>query len=106
MLSELLEVAMLLAFGFAWPASIMKSVRARTARGKSIAFLLIVAFGYCCGIGAKFASGKVNYVMIFYLINLLAVGIDTSLYFRNRNLDRLALAACPTPENAAPDEKR
>lgn len=89
MLSELLEVAMVLSFGAAWPASIVKSLRSRTAKGKSIAFLLIIAFGYLCGIGSKFATGRVSYVVLFYIINLAAVCIDTALYFRNRRLDRM-----------------
>ncbi len=92
MSSELLEVAMLLAFGAAWPASILKSVNSRSAKGKSLTFLLIVEFGYLCGLASKFAGGKVNYVVFFYLLNLTAVGIDIALYFRNRRLDRLRAA--------------
>lgn len=91
MWAQLLEVAMLLAFGAAWPASILKSYRSRTAKGKSIGFLLLVSFGYLCGMCSKFVSGHVTYVVIFYAINLLAVAVDIVLYFRNRHLDSLAL---------------
>ena len=87
MLAELLEMAMVIAFGAAWPASILKSYRSRTAKGKSIAFLLIVAVGYLCGIGSKFAANSVSYVVVFYILNLLAVSTDILLYFRNRRLD-------------------
>ncbi len=90
MLAELFEVAMVLSFGAAWPASILKSIRTRTARGKSLAFMIIISFGYLCGIVSKFASGNVNYVVIFYVINLLAVATDLVLYFRNRRLDALS----------------
>ncbi len=90
MLSELLEVAMVVAFGAAWPASILKSWRSRTAKGKSIVFLSIVSFGYACGIASKFSSGAVNYVVVFYAINLVFVLTDMALYFRNQRLDRLA----------------
>ena len=90
MLSELLEVAMVISFGVAWPASIAKSYRSRTAKGKSIAFLSIIACGYACGVASKFTSGNVNYVVIFYIINLIAVLIDILLYFRNQGLDRSA----------------
>ena len=90
MTSELLEVAMVVAFGTAWPASIAKSYRSRTAKGKSIAFLSIIACGYACGVASKLVSGNVNYVVTFYIINFIAVSIDILLYFRNQRLDRLA----------------
>lgn len=89
MLSELLEAIMILSFGAAWPFSIVKSYRSRTAKGKSLFFMLVVEFGYLCGIASKFASGNISYVLIFYFFNLFAVGIDLALYFRNRRLDAL-----------------
>ncbi len=96
MLAELLEVAMVLSFGAAWPASILKSLRSRTARGKSLSFLFIIAFGYLCGIASKFASGSVSYVVAFYIINLVAVSIDLALYFRNRRFDAMTPIPAPT----------
>lgn len=98
-MAEFFEVMMMVLFGLGWPASILKSYRSRTARGKSIAFLFIIAVGYLCGILAKVAAGKVNYVVIFYVINTLAVLTDASLYFRNRRLDELA--PVPVPETKA-----
>ena len=90
MLAGILEVAMLLSFGAAWPASILKSWHSRTAKGKSIAFLLIITLGYLCGIGAKIAGGNVNYIVFFYVLNTLAVTTDIALYCRNRRLDGIA----------------
>ncbi len=88
LLPGLLESAMLVAFGAAWPANIIKSLKSRTAKGKSLAFLLIVTVGYLCGIAAKVAAGTINYVLVFYLINICMVGFDTGLYFRNARLDK------------------
>lgn len=90
MWQNLLESLMLVSFGAAWPTSILKSWRCRTARGKSLSFLLIVEFGYLSGLAAKLTASAVNYVAIFYVVNMLAVGIDILLYFRNRRLDALA----------------
>ncbi len=92
MLSELLEVVMIIAFGAAWPASIVKSYRSRTTKGKSIAFVLIISFGYICGIASKFVSGNVNFTVVFYMINLLFTSTDVCLYIRNLRLDRAASA--------------
>jgi lipopolysaccharide export LptBFGC system permease protein LptF len=88
-MSEFLEVLMVLSFGAAWPASILKSLRAKTTKGKSLFFLMIVMFGYICGIGSKIFLGKVNYVLIFYVINLLMISIDLGIYYRNYKLDMM-----------------
>ncbi len=88
LLSNILESGMLLAFGVAWPVNIAKSLQSRTAKGKSISFLLIVIFGYICGISAKLAAGAINYVLFFYFLNIVMVSIDAGLYFRNLRLDK------------------
>ena len=82
-MSQILEVIMVLAFGFAWPTSIINSIKARTAKGKSPFFLAIIIFGYVCGIGSKFLSGNLNYI-----INLIMVSTDLLIYFRNKKLDK------------------
>ena len=87
-LAQILEAFMVLSFGAAWPVSILKSYQARTAKGKSPFFLGIIIFGYICGIISKFVAGNTNYVVIFYLINLVMVSLDLLLYFRNLKLDR------------------
>ena len=43
-MAELLETFMVLAFGVSWPISIYKSYTSKTAKGKSLAFLLLI---YC-----------------------------------------------------------
>ena len=41
-MSEILEVVMIVSFGASWPMNVMKSWKARTAKGKSIAFLCLI----------------------------------------------------------------
>lgn len=86
-MSQILEVMMMVSFGFAWPTSIANSLKARTAKGKSPFFLAIIIFGYMCGIASKFIGGNINYVVIFYVINLVMVSIDLGFYFRNKKID-------------------
>lgn len=88
-MAEILEIAMVLSFGAAWPLSIIKSYRARTAKGKSPIFLVVILFGYVCGVLSKFVSGNINYVVFFYVLNFVMVSIDLVLYFRNLKLDKL-----------------
>lgn len=87
--SGILEVAMLLCFAAAWPVSIRKSLRSRTARGKSLGFMLILELGYVFGILNKYFTDSMNYVVIFYVINICLVATDVILYFRNRRLDMI-----------------
>lgn len=89
MLAEILEMVMMISFGLAWPASIMRSYRSRTTKGKSIAFLLAIDVGYLCGIASKFVAGNVSFVVVFYIFNFLAVSLDAALYFRNLRIDRM-----------------
>ncbi|MDR2488660.1 MAG: hypothetical protein LBD42_04110 [Desulfovibrio sp.] len=88
MIAEILESLMMLAFGCAWPANILTSIRSRTTKGKSLSFLLIVLVGYACGIAAKLTAGRLNYVLAFYLANFIMASIDLLLYCRNLRLDR------------------
>ena len=87
-MAQVFEVLMVICFGISWPVSILKSYRARTARGKSIVFMLFILVGYAFGILCKFAVGSITYVVIFYIINFVMVSIDTALYFRNSALDK------------------
>lgn len=87
-MAEILEALMVISFGCSWPMNIIKSLRAKTAKGKSLMFLLLIEFGYVCGIISKLVSGNITYVFIFYVLNLLMVGTDIALYFRNLRLDK------------------
>ena len=96
-MSEALEIIMILSFGASWPLNVMKSYRTRTAKGKSLAFLCLIFFGYIAGIASKFTNAAYMasfaekwYVLFFYFLNLTMVGIDLLLYFRNRQLDQAA----------------
>lgn len=92
-MSEFLEACMVVSFGISWPMNIIKSVRTRSAKGKSLPFLLFIFAGYICGIASKLISGNITYVFVFYVLNLLIVGTDIILYFRNRRLDAQRAAA-------------
>lgn len=79
---------MLICFGAAWPLSIAKSWKSRTARGKSISFLFIILIGYVAGISKVIlVEGPAAFLLIPYCINFLMVSLDAALYFRNRKLD-------------------
>ena len=87
-MSEILEIIMVLCFGASWPFNVMKAYRARTAKGKSLLFLLLIFFGYIAGIVAKLTADTFKwYVLFFYVLNLIMVGADLLLYVRNKRID-------------------
>ena len=83
---KIFELGMLVLFGISWPVSIYKSYKARAVGSKSVIFLFAVIVGYISGIINKFING-LDYVTVFYFINLIMVSIDTRLYFRNKKLE-------------------
>lgn len=98
-MSEILEVIMVVCFGLSWPLNVMKSWRARTTKGKSLAFLLFIFVGYIAGIASKLVSESYMaafeskwYVLVFYCINFVMVGIDVCIYIRNSRLDKERVA--------------
>lgn len=94
-MSEILEIVMIVSFGASWPLNVAKSYRARTTKGKSLPFLVLIFFGYIAGIASKFMNETYMeqfsdkwYVLVFYFLNLTMVGIDLALYCRNYRLDK------------------
>ena len=94
-MAEILEVIMIVSFGASWPLNVLKSYKARTTKGKSLAFLLLIFFGYVAGIVSKLVNeaymasiAQKWYVLFFYVLNFIMVGADLLMYVRNRKLDK------------------
>ena len=88
---EILEITMLVCFGASWPMNVIKSYRARTAKGKSLPFLILIMLGYICGITGKLISPSFKwYVLFFYVLNFVMVSVDLAMYIRNCRLDKMA----------------
>ncbi len=94
-MSEILEVIMIVSFGASWPLNVIKSYKAKTTKGKSLGFLCLIFLGYIAGITSKFLNESYIasfsskwYVLFFYVLNLIMVGTDLCIYFRNYKLDK------------------
>ena len=94
-MAELLEITMIVCFGISWPMNVIKSYKARTTKGKSLAFLLLIFVGYIAGITSKLVNtdymaniSEKWYVLFFYVLNFIMVGADLLMYVRNYNLDK------------------
>ena len=86
------EAAMLCLFGCSWPFNIAKSIRAKTAKGKSVGFELLIFVGYVIGLFGKLyawrQTGALAYSTWFYIADILMVAFDLVLYFVNARRDR------------------
>ena len=88
-MSGFLEVIMLVCFGASWPINAIKSYKARSTKGKSLMFLCLILVGYIAGITSKLVNRNFMndfsakwYVLFFYILNFLMVGLDLFIYFR------------------------
>lgn len=90
-MAQVLEIAMMIAFGFSWPNNILITLKNKSTKGKSLAFLLLIDFGYVCGIAGKIIGGHfVWYVLFFYILNFVMVTTDLILYFYYRAKEKKA----------------
>lgn len=88
-MTEFFEILMIVSFGFSWPLNVIKSYKARTTKGKSLFFLILIFVGYIFGITSKLLAPSFKwYVMFFYVLNITMVGLDLLLYIRNYSLDK------------------
>ena len=89
---SIFEAGMLICFGCAWPLSIIRSIKSKSTKGKSILFLIVIGVGYISGIIHKLLY-SMDIVLVLYIINAVMVAADTTLYFINRRRERLAEGA-------------
>lgn len=94
---ELLEATMLVCFGLSWPIDIVKAIRTKRTEGKSLAFMAIIAVGYCFGVAAKFSRMGAGErwpepVTLLYALNAILVSVDIALFLRYRPRGRPAEA--------------
>ena len=88
-MAEIFEMLMVLSFGLSWPISIFKTLKTKTAAGKSPVFIGLIVFGYICGISSKLIGHNITYVFFFYCLNLLMTSFDLCLHFYYRHKDAL-----------------
>lgn len=103
-MTTICEGLMMACFGLSWPLNVAKSLRARSAKGKSIFFEIVIILGYICGICGKIYAGAFNFVLALYFINLCVVSIDLGLTIRNKRLDIAAEKASAEQLSASESE--
>ena len=86
-MAHVLEALMLVSFGLSWPVNALNAWKARTAKGTSLAFLVLITFGYVAGIAAKFVGNIITWVLGVYVINLAMLVANILIYVRNSRLD-------------------
>ena len=84
-LAQLFEAIMMICFGISWPISIVKTIRTKNPKGKSLVFTMLVIIGYLSGVMYKIC-GTPDFVIGFYLLNTVSASIDLILcrYYINK----------------------
>lgn len=100
------EMMFLICFAVSWPTSIAKSIRSKTAKGKSLLFLLFALAGYVCGIVSKLVDSQLSYTLFFYVFNGSLVAIDVVLYFVNTRRDHMRAAREAASESTASESAK
>ena len=98
MVAKILEATMLILFGFSWPFNLMKSIKSKSTKGKSLLFLILIDLGYVAGITSKFFSTTFNWatdwwIFMIYVINFMFVTADLIMYFINSSKEKEAIPA-------------
>lgn len=90
-MANILEVIMLICFGFSWPINFIKAYRAGTSKGTSLVFFWLIEIGYASGIASKILAGNVTYVILFYVLNMITVGANIVMYFINKKREKATM---------------
>ena len=114
--ASILEMMMVICFGLSWPLNIRKAWKARSTKGMSLPFYLLIWVGYVFAITGKLLSIYYRvrvagtaavwtevvpwYVMFFYVVNLLMLSAGVLIYFRNARLEKRGAPAREEGENA------
>lgn len=110
-LAEVLEILMLVCFGFSWPINVLNSLKSKTSKGKSPTFNILIIVGYIGGIASKFikmnsfmadpnkdalTKGIFIFALVMYFVNMAMVTANLVLYFfykaKDKKLDEIAAA--------------
>lgn len=97
-LATICEIVMVICFGASWPFNVIRAYKARTTKGTSLPFMLLIGIGYVGGILNKLLThffvaplDLLKWVAFaFYILNITLVSMGIAIYFRNKKLDKLA----------------
>ena len=93
MVAKVLEAVMIILFGISWPFNLLKSIRSKTTKGKSLLFLVLIDLGYIVGLTSKFFSTTFVWatdwwIFVIYSINFTLVTADLIVYFLNKSREK------------------
>ena len=78
------EAGMMVCFGISWPVAALKTYRCKCVVGKSIHLVILMLFGYICGITHKVLD-DMDWVFWLYILNTIFLLIDMFLYWKYKD---------------------
>lgn len=89
-MAEILETLMLICFGCSWPISLIKNIKAKSAKNTSLGFILLILAGYTGGIIAKIINKNYGIVLAAYILNAVIVIANLVVFCINKRRDHLS----------------
>lgn len=68
----------------AWPISILRMIKNKSTKGKSVFFSSVIVLGYAFGILHK-CLYDFDWVIAVYILDFVLVAIDTAVFIYTRN---------------------
>ena len=102
MIAKILEATMIVLFGISWPFNLLKSIKSKITKGKSLLFLVLIDLGYIAGITSKFVSTTFVWatdwwIFMVYVINFTFVSLDLIMYFINKSREKVVIESATKP---------
>ncbi len=83
---SIFEAGMIFCFGASWPFALYKTLKTKTASGKSRTFYVLISLGYICGMLHKILY-NMDIVFWMYVICFILIATDFTfmMMYRSRN---------------------
>lgn len=81
---SIFELGFFVFIACAWPISIVRMLRKKSTKGKSIIFSFILLLGYVFGIGHKVLF-RLDWVLAVYILNFCLITADAIVFFYIRS---------------------
>ncbi len=92
-MDNILEMIMMICFGFSWPINVYKLYKSKSTKSTSPFFYFLIIIGYLVGIASKVIKLQKGittpgYVWFFYILNAAMVTGCVCVWFRNKRIEK------------------
>ena len=81
---SIFELGFFVFIACAWPISIVRMIKKKSTKGKSVFFSSVIVLGYAFGIVHK-CLYDFDWVISVYILDFVLVSVDTAVFIYTRN---------------------